>query len=71
MLEKWAEAVNGIIWSNPVVYVCLGVGLLFSIMTRFLQIRHLKEMIHLVFKGKSSEAGVSPFRLLQWRSQGV
>lgn len=62
MLEQWAEAVNGVIWSNPVVYVCLGVGLLFSIMTRFLQIRHFKEMIRLVFKGKSSEAGVSSFQ---------
>ncbi|ALA43791.1 MULTISPECIES: alanine/glycine:cation symporter family protein [Paenibacillus] len=62
MLEQWAEAVNGVIWSNPVVYVCLGVGLLFSIMTRFLQIRHFREMIRLVFKGKSSEAGVSSFQ---------
>ncbi len=33
-------------------------------MTRFLQVRHLKEMIVQMFKGKSSEAGVSSFQAL-------
>ncbi len=46
------------------IYFCLGVGLLFSILTRFLQVRHIKEMVLLMFKGKSSEAGVSSFQAL-------
>lgn len=40
----------------------MGAGIYFSIVTRFLQIRYLKEMIRLLFKGKSSEKGVSSFQ---------
>ncbi|MFC0560369.1 alanine/glycine:cation symporter family protein [Halalkalibacter alkalisediminis] len=46
------------------IYFCLGVGLLFSILTRFLQVRHVKEMVKLTFKGKSSAAGISSFQAL-------
>lgn len=46
------------------IYFCLGVGLLFSIITRFLQVRHFKDMIKLMFQGKSSDAGVSSFQAL-------
>ncbi|MDM5318055.1 alanine/glycine:cation symporter family protein [Fictibacillus sp. b24] len=46
------------------IYFCLGVGLLFSILTRFLQVRHFKEMIKLMMEGKSSKAGVSSFQAL-------
>ncbi|MBD0825586.1 sodium:alanine symporter family protein, partial [Aestuariibaculum marinum] len=53
-----------ILWSQPMIYFCLGVGLLFSILTRFLQVRHFKEMIKLMMEGKSSKAGVSSFQAL-------
>ncbi|MBO8165141.1 MAG: alanine:cation symporter family protein [Brevibacillus sp.] len=46
------------------IYLCLGVGLFFSLITRFLQVRHLKDMVLLMFKGKSSDAGVSSFQAL-------
>nr|WP_216830574.1 alanine/glycine:cation symporter family protein [Alkalihalobacterium elongatum] len=46
------------------IYFCLGVGLLFSILTRFLQVRHIKDMVTLMFKGKSSSAGVSSFQAM-------
>ena len=58
------RALNGVLWSSPVIYILLGVGLLFSILTRFLQVRHIKEMVLLMFQGKSSEAGVSSFQAL-------
>ncbi|RAL24617.1 alanine/glycine:cation symporter family protein [Thermoflavimicrobium daqui] len=48
----------------PMIYLCLGAGLFFSVMSRFLQIRHIKEMIRLLFKGEKSEAGVSSFQAL-------
>jgi alanine or glycine:cation symporter, AGCS family len=63
-LEQFVTALNNVLWSTPVIYICLGVGLLFSILTRFLQVRHIKEMVTLMFKGKSSEAGVSSFQAL-------
>jgi AGCS family alanine or glycine:cation symporter len=63
-LEQFVNNLNGILWSTPVIYILLGVGLLFSILTRFLQVRHIKEMVVLMFKGKSSKAGVSSFQAL-------
>ena len=55
---------NDVLWSTPVIYILLGVGLIFSILTRFLQVRHLKDMVKLMFQGKSSSAGVSSFQAL-------
>ncbi|TXC89270.1 alanine:cation symporter family protein [Metabacillus litoralis] len=63
-MENFVNALNGVLWSTPVIYICLGVGLLFSILTRFLQVRHIKEMVKLMFEGKSSKAGVSSFQAL-------
>lgn len=56
--------INNIIWSQPLIYLCLGAGLFFSLATRFLQVRHIKDMFLLMFKGKSSDAGVSSFQAL-------
>lgn len=63
-LEAFVTGLNNILWSTPVIYICLGVGLLFSVLTRFLQVRHIKDMVKLMFQGKSSEAGVSSFQAL-------
>ena len=63
-MKEFIDALNGVLWSSPVIYILLGVGLLFSVLTRFLQVRHIKEMITLMFQGKSSEAGVSSFQAL-------
>ncbi|XVM06581.1 alanine/glycine:cation symporter family protein [Bacillus subtilis] len=63
-MEDFVASLNAVLWSTPVIYILLGIGFAFSIMTRFLQVRHLKEMIVQMFKGKSSEAGVSSFQAL-------
>ena len=63
-MEAFVGALNDILWSTPAIYACLGIGLFFSVILRFLQVRHIKEMISLMFKGKSSEAGVSSFQAL-------
>ncbi|SFH19303.1 alanine or glycine:cation symporter, AGCS family [Priestia megaterium] len=46
------------------LYLCIGVGLLFTILTRFVQVRYLKDMVTLLFNGKSSKSGVSSFQAL-------
>ncbi|MDR2872467.1 MAG: alanine:cation symporter family protein [Xanthomonadaceae bacterium] len=46
------------------VVLCLGAGLLFSIRTRFMQVRGFAEMIRLLFRGHSSAAGISSFQAL-------
>ena len=55
---------NGIIWSRGLIYLCLGVGLYFSIRTRFMQVRGVGEMIRLMFNNRQSAAGVSSFQAL-------
>jgi alanine or glycine:cation symporter, AGCS family len=61
-MEEIIGQVNNIVWSNALIILCLGAGIYFSIVTRFLQVRHFRQMIRLLFKGKSSEKGVSSFQ---------
>lgn len=56
------NTINGIIWSNALIFLCLGAGIYFSIATRFVQVAYFREMIRLLFGGKSSEKGVSSFQ---------
>lgn len=63
-MESLVNIVNGIIWSPALVYLCLGAGLFYSIMTRFVQVRLFGEMIKLLFTGKSSADGISSFQAL-------
>ncbi|MBF6632485.1 MAG: sodium:alanine symporter family protein, partial [Planococcus sp. (in: Bacteria)] len=53
---------NGYVWSSALVYLILGVGLFYTIATRFFQVRHLKDMIKLTFSSSDSAAGVSSFQ---------
>lgn len=64
MLEEIVSKMNSIVWSAPLIVFCVFVGVYFSIRTNFLQIRHFKEMVRLLFKGKSSSEGVSSFQAL-------
>ena len=61
-METIVTTVNNIVWSNWLVYLCLGAGIYFSLRTRFSQIRNLKEMVHLLFAGQKSEQGISSFQ---------
>ncbi|WP_052101069.1 alanine/glycine:cation symporter family protein [Novilysobacter arseniciresistens] len=63
-MEDLINALNGIIWSKALIALCLGLGLYFSIRTRFMQIRGVPEMLRLMFNNKSSNAGVSSFQAL-------
>lgn len=55
---------NGILWGPWFIYGILLIGLFFSIITRFLQIRHIKDMFVLMFKGEKSEKGISSFQAM-------
>jgi len=63
-LQSMVDAINGVVWSPALIYTCLGAGLFFSIKTRFVQIRLFREMLRLLFSGKSSARGVSSFQAL-------
>lgn len=61
-MAQLVDALNSIIWSNALIYLCLGVGLYFSLRTRFLQVRHIKAMVKLLFGGKASDQGITSFQ---------
>lgn len=61
-MEKVLEVINGIVWSNYLIILCIAAGIYFSIVTKFLQVRYLKDMVKLLFGGQSSAKGVSSFQ---------
>ena len=69
-MEAFLGQLNAIIWSSALIYLCLGTGLYFSVRTRFLQVRHFRHMIKLMFDGRSSESGVSSFQALTMSLSG-
>lgn len=65
MLDKISSGIdflNGIVWSDWLVYLCFIVGVYFSIRGKFPQIRYFVDMFKLTFKGKEKGDGVSPYQ---------
>lgn len=69
-MEKWVETVSNLVWSPALIILCIVVGLFFSLSTRFLQLRHFAEMIRQMFRGKSSDEGISSFQALSLALSG-
>ncbi|HEX4912973.1 MAG TPA: alanine/glycine:cation symporter family protein, partial [Vicinamibacterales bacterium] len=63
-MDDILNAINGVIWSRALIGLCLGVGLWFTLRTRFMQIRGFFEMLRLMVSGKTSAAGVSSWQAL-------
>lgn len=63
-MESIINSINNILWSNALIALCLGTGLYFSLRTRFLQVRHLNDMVVLLAKGEKSDKGISSFQAL-------
>ena len=63
-MNELVSTLNGLVWSPALIYLCLGVGLYFSLRGRFLQVRHFNEMIRLMFTGKTDEHGITSFQAL-------
>lgn len=69
-MEQFVNFVNGLIWSQALIWLCLGAGLYFSLRTRFMQVRSFVEMTRLTFTGHKSDAGVSSFQALALSMSG-
>ncbi|SET28576.1 alanine/glycine:cation symporter family protein [Thalassotalea agarivorans] len=63
-MQEFVDALNSVIWSPALIYLCLGAGLFFTIVTRCVQFRHFGEMWRLLLNNKSSEQGISSFQAL-------
>lgn len=61
-MEAIINTIVGYIWSDALVYLALGVGIYFTIMTRGVQFRYFKEMIKLLFDKQTSNRGISSFQ---------
>lgn len=69
-MEQFVNTINSLIWSQPLIWLCLGAGLYFSLRTRFMQVRGFVEMTRLTFAGQKSDAGVSSFQALALSMSG-
>ena len=56
------STLNDILWSTPLPILCLGGGILFTIVLRAPQIRHIKIMVKMLFGSQESETGLSSFQ---------
>lgn len=61
-MKEIIDAINSIIWSNALIFLCLAAGVYFSFALGFLQVSYFGQMIRLLFKGQSSDKGVSSFQ---------
>ena len=69
-MEQIVNTLNSVIWSPPLIWLCLGAGLYFSVRTRFVQVRQVGEMVRQMLAGGKSEAGVSSFQALAMSLSG-
>lgn len=63
-MDSIVSFLNDILWGPWFIYGIMLIGLFFSIITRFLQVRHIKDMFVLMFKGEKSEKGISSFQAM-------
>ncbi|MEH7385482.1 alanine/glycine:cation symporter family protein [Bacillus sp. JJ1521] len=70
MLDQIVNTIVNWLWSPILVGFIVFCGIYFSFRTRFLQIRHIKEMARLIISGKGSDAGVSSFQALAMSLSG-
>ncbi len=63
-MQEIVGTLYNLVWSNALIAVCLGAGLFFSVLTRFVQLRLFREMLRLLFASKESERGISSFQAL-------
>lgn len=63
-MQELVSSINSIIWSPALIYLCLAAGLFYTALTRFVQVRLFKEMLHLLFSGEKSKHGISSFQAL-------
>ncbi|MCR5423236.1 MAG: alanine:cation symporter family protein [Bacteroidales bacterium] len=63
ILKTVITAVNSWVWSPALVALCLLAGLYFSLGTRFVQVRRLREMVRLLFStDQTQKKGITSFQ---------
>ena len=63
-MENFVNTLVDFFWGPWFIYGIMAVGLLFTVLTRVVQVRRIKDMFVLMFKGNKSEKGISSFQAL-------
>jgi len=59
------DFLNGLLWGQLLIPLLLGIGVLYTVRLRLLQVRKLGHMFSIVLTGRSNdESGISPFQAL-------
>lgn len=61
-LNSIVGAINTVVWSDALVYLCLGTGVYFSVLLKFPQVRLVGDMVHHMLHGEESDTGISSFQ---------
>ena len=62
-IESVISVINDFFWSNLLIILLVSIGIYFTIRSRFLQFRMLKEMVLVLKEGRAAkDGGVSPFQ---------
>ena len=62
MFASFITGLVNILWSTPLPYLCLGAGVVFTIVLKGVQVRKIPTQLKLLFNGKSSDRGLSSFQ---------
>lgn len=56
------DKIVGLLWSVPMIVLCLAVGIIYSFALRFPQITRFKDMVYYLITGQDSDSGISSFQ---------
>ncbi|GAA5190841.1 alanine/glycine:cation symporter family protein [Ferrimonas gelatinilytica] len=62
-IEAMIDATNGLLWGSVLIYVLVAAGVLFTVMTGFIQFRRFGHGVKLVKEGRNSTDGISSFQV--------
>ncbi|WP_461165433.1 alanine/glycine:cation symporter family protein [Tsukamurella serpentis] len=63
-MSELLETLNEYVWSKGLIFLCLGVGVFFSLRSRLVQVRQIPAMVGQLVHGEKSASGVSSFQAL-------
>ncbi|MBS7333743.1 MAG: alanine:cation symporter family protein [Weeksellaceae bacterium] len=61
-MDAIIQSINNYVWSTALISLCGITGIYFSVRLGFLQFTHIKEMVRLLFSGKKTDKGITPFQ---------
>jgi len=69
-MESVLKTIYSVIWGPALIYGILLVGIIYTVLTRFVQVRLIKDSVKLMFVGEKSASGVSSFEALSMALSG-